>query len=370
MPSAGHEPYDPFVRYTSTLAGLALIACSEAASPVADAGDAGAISAPDATAPRPDAGPDGGFRRRDAGFPDAGFSDRATLAEGEILLEGARTYIHVRGAATSTQRTTVFVTTGPTVGHEYLIAPMSFLEDERLLAYFDLHSTGRSGRAAVGTATASVDGHVRQLSDFIDYLDREFQGESGAPVHLVGHGYGAAVAARLASQRPASVEALVLINPYPIDVQQQAEWYQEGQARLTGSDRAVLDQIRADPRPCVLDYNSCSLLVWETHARNWTCPETRDSFEDLNFEYANLGITDSIRDELLRARYDWRPGLANVTARTTLIQGGCDVRADEILGAYREALPNARVVPLPGSGHFPMVEAAAEFQAALKQSLE
>jgi pimeloyl-ACP methyl ester carboxylesterase len=92
---------------------------------------------------------------------------------------------------------------GLAVTHHYLMPTARVLAARRPVVVPDLPGFGRSGKPA---RAYDVGRHARSLSEWLDRcgLDR---------ICLVGHSFGAEVAARLAVLRPDVVAALVLAGP-------------------------------------------------------------------------------------------------------------------------------------------------------------
>jgi pimeloyl-ACP methyl ester carboxylesterase len=92
---------------------------------------------------------------------------------------------------------------GLAVSHRYLMPTARLLAARRPVVVPDLPGFGSSGKPG---RAYDVDNHAHALSDWLDRsgLDR---------ICLVGHSFGAEVAARLAVRRPGVVAALVLAGP-------------------------------------------------------------------------------------------------------------------------------------------------------------
>lgn len=325
--------------------------------------------------------PDGGLRRdggrRDAGEqsrPDAGFADPATLFEGIELIGGARIYIHFRGTLTSTMPPVLFINTGPSLGHEYLIEPMDFLlgpggaaDPDRLLVLFDLRSTGRSGIGTLGSTVApSLGKHVEDVQNVVDFVNQHVD----APVvDLVGHGYGAGVAVHFAVRHPDRVSRLVLTAPYPADILQHAHYHAELSARLSTADRERILAITREP-DCRGNIPQCSIELWNIQGPYFLCEENRDLFDTMVFEHADFRASFLYIDEQLRDQsYDWRPTLARVAAPTTIISGPCDPIPADAPETYASQIAGSEHFVIPNSGHFPMVETATTYRSIVRRAL-
>src|SRR5262245_17123517 len=134
-------------RFALALASLLAAGCGSESGEMPGEPDAGSEAA-DAQVHRDAAvEPDGGT----SAPRDAGFLDPATLLQGTETIGGVQIFIHLRGTLTSTMPPVVLLSTGPSVGNEYLVEPMDFLlgpggatAPDRLLVLFDLRATGQS----------------------------------------------------------------------------------------------------------------------------------------------------------------------------------------------------------------------------------
>lgn len=361
------------LKRSALLALLPLaVACSS--TDETDAGpqtpDAGPVSY-DATV-APDSGP-----RYDSGVtetPDAGFADPATLLQDFISLEGVRTYTRVRGTTTSTMPPLVVLNTGPMLGHEYQVEPLDFLlgpggaaDPDRLLVFFDMRATGRSGFGSIESSTITIDAHVEDLGNLMLWLD-DFADRTG-PVDILAHGYGTAVATLYAAQNPSRISRMVYVAPYPSHVVEQAEWGAEWNSRLSSGDRERLAEITMW-NYCFRDFQRCSRDVWNIVGPTWFCPDNRGLFDDMTFEHVDIRpFTYFTVIDLRDQQFDHRPAMETITAPVAVISGPCDPIPATAAENYATHLQNATHQVIDGAGHFPMTESPAVFQQAVKRAL-
>lgn len=346
-------------------------ACGSSEDPVVDAGF------PDA-AYDGGFGPDVGFRDtgpRDFGSrPDAGFADPATLLEGKEEIGGIRLQLQVRGTLTSTMPPVLLISTGPMHGLEYWVEPMSFLlgpggatDPDRLLFFFDLRATGQSSFGAIGTSSITVAGHQLDVENMIGFV-RAFSGKTG-PVDLIGHGYGAALAAMHAHNHPSDVSRLVMIDPFPIDIVAHADWRGAYNARLSSDDQRQLIQV-TQWMTCLMDLGRCAREVWRIIGPTWVCRENREILQQMRFENLEArAFQYFIPTDLRELQYDWRDDVGNIRAPTTLLWGACDPIPAGSFEAWRSSIPNVTTFTSSVSGHFPMTEHAPWFQRIVRRAL-
>ena len=127
--------------------------------------------------------------------PSDGWVSRWTTAGGPVL--------HERFRPGSPGVPPVVLLHGLAVSHRYLMPTAAALGGGHPVVVPDLPGFGLSGKPA---AALDVDEHAAHLSAWLDA-----RGLSG--VCLLGHSFGAELAARLARRRPDAVAALVLAGP-------------------------------------------------------------------------------------------------------------------------------------------------------------
>jgi pyruvate dehydrogenase E2 component (dihydrolipoamide acetyltransferase) len=164
--------------------------------------------------------------------------------------------------------------------------------------------------------------------------------------HLVGHSLGAAVAARLAADRPGLARSLVLISPVYLSASPVSRDFLDGviDAQRARDLKPVLEMLLADP----------SLV-------------TKDMVEDvLRFKRVD-GVEEALaalRDRMVEGSdaAALRAALASIPAARVIAS-----RGDRIVAAPDEAdLPSGWAVTwVEGAGHMPHLEKAAEVNAIL-----
>jgi pimeloyl-ACP methyl ester carboxylesterase len=154
------------------------------------------------------------------------------------------------------------------------------------------------------------------------------------PGCLVGHSLGGAAATGLAARRPGSVEALVLVAPVGMPTGR----------RPAGYALPLLTAV-ATSRPRFV--------------------------RRLGTDVIRAGPASLLRGALYAVRADVRERAHDVHVPTLLVWGERDPLVPAALaGEWQRAIPQARTVLLPRTGHVPMVEQPQMFTAALQEFLD
>lgn len=168
------------------------------------------------------------------------------------------------------------------------------------------------------------------------------------PVDLVGHSLGGMFAAEIAAICPDLVRRLVLVDAYGL-------WLDD----------------HPQPDPFVMPQAEFDAAKWADPARKGdeTSSYAGDPAEYVYYRSQNLGSASKfmwpVPDRGLARR------LKYLAAPTLILHGAQDgFLPPAYARAWAEAIPGAELRILDGAGHLPMVEAEAEFLAALAGFLD
>ena len=217
----------------------------------------------------------------------------------------------------------------------------------------DLHGFGWSDPAPRGNYSLSM--HGRTVMRLIERLDR-------GPVHLFGNSMGGAIAILLAAHRPDLVRTLTLVSPAVPDLRPRTGsdtlmplLLMPGASRLIERRLASMDPAERIRQVLELCYGDPSLVPPGRLAE-----AAQDARKRVNQPWAMTAFARSLRG-LVEAYLPgpqslWRVA-ANIVAPTLIVWGDRD-RLVNVAMAPRtaEAIPDARLLVLPGVGHVAQME--------------
>jgi proline iminopeptidase len=256
---------------------------------------------------------------------------------------------------------------GPDFDYGYLLPELDRFADELRLIYYDQRGRGQSARGVQPD-------HVTIGSEVSD-VDRVRQHFGLASAVVLGHSWGAVLAAEYALRYPGRVSRLILMNPAP----------------LSSRDLAVLRKAQVEKLGPDMDRQRAIIAGAAYKAGD---PDTVAARYRIHFKYAlarpedyeslmarmkaafvrqgSQGILEAraVEDRLMldtwgRPDYDLLPRLRELRIPTLVVTGDRDFIPVEIAERIARAFPNATFVNIPDCGHFSYLECGAEVRKAV-----
>jgi pimeloyl-ACP methyl ester carboxylesterase len=268
-----------------------------------------------------------------------------------IPVEGGALFLRQTAPAPATL---LAVHGGPGISHEPLRLLEKLASPALSVALFDQRATGGS--------TGSIAAVESVFDEAVADLDAVVRAAAAAPVHLLGHSWGALLSALYAARHPDRVASLILVDAVPptgagLDAAMVNYWarLREFQARgLVPCDLPSWEQ----------DGPARLLAILPIYFGDPTHPGSRG----LGGARLSVAAFNGVRAAL--ATHDLRAELARVTQPSLQIATefpfGLDLAPR--LAAALPASP-ARHVAMPGVGHLPFVERPAAFLAEVSKFL-
>jgi pimeloyl-ACP methyl ester carboxylesterase len=269
--------------------------------------------------------------------------------------------LHIVEVGVPRGRVVLAIHDGPGLDHHVLRPWLDALAGaRRRVVYVDLRGHGRSGLPAdangytVVAAAADLDGLVARI-------------EPTAPVDVVGHGFGAAVAVELAAMHPERVRRLVLVAPLR-DGAQVAGWSTRAHRTLGDGAWGELASLMT-PQGTLRDPSTVTAWFERSGRMLWHRVPSHAVLSQLGADVTYRGTAAEAFGVDL-ARWDARLRAPDVRAPTLVITGDDDnTTPPRETALLAERLPHGRLTVLPGSGHLPFVETPERFRAAVEAFL-
>lgn len=240
---------------------------------------------------------------------------------------------------------------GPGMDHLTLAADLVPLEQRHRVIYYDQRGGGRSTLAA-DNALLTIDHHLADLEALRTHLGLK-------KVTLLAHSFGPAVAALYAIRHPDRVERMIFLGPIP---PRKGAFFEEYgsrlMARLTPEERT-----RAE----ALSFESDNTAeVCREYWKLMTPPRVARSLPATVVK-ADLcgGSPEAIRYGMTRTNpatfgslgdWNWTAELARLRVPTLIVHGDEDAIPMAMAGEWVTAMPNALILRLRETGHFPHAE--------------
>jgi proline iminopeptidase len=243
---------------------------------------------------------------------------------------------------------------GPGMDHATLAADLSPLEHHHRVIYYDQRGGGLSTLPA-DPALLTIDHHVADLEALRQHIGLE-------KVTLLAHSFGPAIAALYAIRYPEHVDRMIFLAPLP---PRKGKFFEEFGAslrnRLSDAQRKRAEELQKefetsnDVTAVCHEYWSImtpprlAKSVSPAVVKSDLCAAPPDALR-YGMTKTNAATFASLGD------WDWIAALSRVKARTLIIHGEEDAIPMAMVSEWVTALPNARILRLPHTAHFPHAE--------------
>lgn len=289
----------------------------------------------------------------------------ATLNEGHADAgAGVRLFYRVAGSG---EDAVIVLHGGPGFTMEYLAADLEPLGETHTLIFYDQRGAGRS---TLVTGSTALD--AQRFADDLEAIRLHFGLES---VTLLAHSWGAGVAALYAARYPEQLDRMVVVGGIPLQRSHLVRAFErlaESRDAIEARDMEAASQAwLADPGDATACRAYYTLWFRPFFGVNEAADRSKGDFCAGTPESLANKITNVDRFTAASlGEWDWRPALSAVDAQTLVIHGTADVLPMEGARDWATTLPDARLLVLPGIGHFPYVEAPETFFGAVEQFLQ
>lgn len=278
--------------------------------------------------------------------------------------DSVRLFFRAVGAG---EDTVVVVHGGPGFTMDYFLADLSPLAERHALIFYDQRGTGGSSLVSDSSAL-----DAERFVEDLEALRRHFGLER---LTILGHSWGAGVAALYAAAHPENVERLLMVGAIPLRRGPLVEAFQDLDA---GRDTATRRQMNEWHEARLADPGDASAC--RAYYVLWFQPFFGDSTAMSRSEGDFCaGGPDALRNKMngvdrftmaSLGDWDWRPALRALPAPTLVIHGTADPLPLEGAREWVTTAPEGRLLLLEGVGHFPYLEAPERFFPAVSEFVE
>jgi len=276
----------------------------------------------------------------------------AAPTEGQLPGDGTSLYYRTTGGGPDVL---VMIHGGPGMDSGYMIPDFGPLAAHHRLVFYDQRGSGRSELLRDDPALFTMARHVADLEALRVHFGLE-------RMTLVAHSFGPAIAASYAIAHPDRVARMIFLGPVPPRAGDL--WTRYGNtldARLTAAQGAELARQEAamlhGPDPVAACRAYWAIGVVPRVDRPALAAKITGDFCSAPPAAIRAGMaiagprtTEALGD------WDFRAGLARVAAPTLIVHGESDAIPMDLVEEWTTALPDARLVKVPGASHFPYVE--------------
>lgn len=262
----------------------------------------------------------------------------------------------------------VVVHGGPGMDHESLAADLGPLARKHRLIFYDQRGGGRS-TLPDDMSVLTIAHHVADL----ETIRRHYGLES---MTILAHSFGPAIAARYAIDHPNRVDRMVFLGPIP----PLKGTFFEDYGRTLGERLTPEQQKRSEELSNRMNEGNGVIEACREFWRINTVPRLAKG-TPLSVVKSDLctASAEAIRYGMAKTNpatwgslgeWDWRERLGAVRTPTLVIHGVEDAIPLAQVRAWARALPNARMLELEGTGHFPHAEKPDAVFAAIEEFLK
>lgn len=225
---------------------------------------------------------------------------------------------------------------------------------------FHQRGTGLSSNAKLDTSTINLKRAVQDLDDLRKYLGLD-------KLTLCGHSWGGMLAQAFASFFPDNTEKIVLINPGGPDMSFWQVFFNDNiPMRRYPAERDSLEYWNKQPDSGISLFKRALFFVlpyFYDHETGLNEMPPLMKLSPFNERMNNMMLKD------LYLSYDLNSRLGNYKNHCVIIRSRQDIMPAEVICQIKELLPQAEIITIERSGHFPHLEQPDEFYRILREVL-
>jgi proline iminopeptidase len=258
----------------------------------------------------------------------------------------------------------IVLTGGPGAGYLQLEEVAINLGKHKRAILLEQRGTGRSKPVPYDTSTINLQTAHDDINRLMDYLQLK-------QAHLLGHSWGAMLAMSFATEYPARVKSLVLIDsgPFKFDRVLNETFAANKDARLTPEDRAARDAAFKNQNENATEENKKLARKWELVPVLYDRTRLDTLFEKITKAPSHPQMGSLMFRDLSKKKFDLSKKLPLFKNPVHIIAGAQDPGAF-VSYELKILLPQANLHWINKSGHFPMYEQPEQFYSTLFKTVK
>lgn len=252
---------------------------------------------------------------------------------------------------------------GPGADYRYLLS-LKPLSRDFYLIYFDQRGTGLSPR--VPSSELNIQQYLKDIDAFVSTYGK------GKPVHIIGHSWGAMLAAAYAGEFPEKVKGLILAEPGFLKIGQMAEKTEGPSASvLVKAGWAYMQSMhlsnRNDP-DAQMDYVFSSMMEG-VHSEMYHLKKPLPAWRGGYIVFQQM-VLKTMGDREIRKTLDFARGTERFPNRVLFLSGeNSSLSGSSLQRNNMKFFPDAQLVIIKGAGHFMFSEEPDECIRAIRSYL-
>jgi proline iminopeptidase len=256
---------------------------------------------------------------------------------------------------------------GPGMDHATLAADLVPLTKRHRLIYYDQRGGGRS-TLPEDPALLGIDHHVRDLESLREHLGLE-------KMTLLAHSFGPGIAALYAIRYPQRVERMIFLGPIP---PRKGKFFEEFPANLAqridakslAHARELQQSIATTSDVAAVCREYWSIMTPPRVAKSIDVKVVKSDLCASPPEAIRYGMTKTLPATFASlGDWNWTADLKNVKVPTLIIHGEEDAIPMAMVEEWATAMPNARLIRMPKTAHFPHAERPKDVFRAIEAFL-
>lgn len=268
--------------------------------------------------------------------------------EGLIPINGTELYVKAIGEGDPL----VIIHGGPGLGFGYFLPQLEELKREYRLIFFDQRISGRSS-FEVSPDSISLEFFVSDIEAIRQHFELN-------QINVLAHSWGNFLAIEYALNYPYQVNKVILSNSVPLS--------KEFDAELQSLQVSAIDSLFMAKRTELVSSESFTNRELQAYEDLFKLSFSLSFYDQQNLPELNFKLFEGFFERNTKMQYfkgleeyDYYPELKNIKSPTLVIRGVHDLAIRESDIKLTDSLPNAELVEMRFSGHFPFVEQTEEY---------